>query len=175
MNRLNLKLNPTHATVVTRTFRAFLSRILWRSKVGFPIVIKSYKHFGNSYKTKFVCSLFVGVQYCQITKPCLCGKWQIWVAKVKKMYFTIRKSAGADEPPSPNPCVVPEKIRANGTTLLRIIFFPRRRQSVMRYWMYSSFIQAWNLNNTSVHVSLRVIKWSFQNYGKPGHVIWILN
>ena len=25
-------------------------------------------------KTKFVCSLFVGVQYCQITKPCLCGK-----------------------------------------------------------------------------------------------------
>ena len=41
--------------------------------------------------------------------------------------------------------------------------------------MYSSFIQAWNLNNTSVHVSLRVIKCSFQNYGKPGHVIWILN
>ena len=91
------------------------------------------------------------------------------------MYFTIRKSGGTDEPPSPTPCVVPEKIRANGTTLLRIIFFPRRRQSVMRYWMYSSFIQAWNLNNTSVHVSLRVIKCSFQNYGIPGHVIWILN
>ena len=34
--------------------------------VAFPIVIKSYKLLGNSYKTKFVCSLFVGVQYCQI-------------------------------------------------------------------------------------------------------------
>ena len=26
---------------------------------------------GNSYKTKFVCSLFVGIQYFQITKPLL--------------------------------------------------------------------------------------------------------
>ena len=57
------------------------------AKVAFPIVIKSYKLIGNSYKTKFVCSLFVGVQYCQITKPCLCGKWQIWVTKVKKNVF----------------------------------------------------------------------------------------
>ena len=31
------------------------------AKVAFPIVIKSYKLIGNSYKTKFVCSLFVGV------------------------------------------------------------------------------------------------------------------
>ena len=54
------------------------------AKVGFPIVIKSYKLTGNSYKKKFVCSLFVGVQYFQITKLCLCGKWQIWVTKVKK-------------------------------------------------------------------------------------------
>ena len=44
------------------------------TKVAFPIVIKSYKLIGNSYKTKFVCSLFVGIQYCQITKPCSCGK-----------------------------------------------------------------------------------------------------
>ena len=35
---------------------------------------KSYRLTGNSCKTKFVCSLFVGVQYCQISKPCLCGK-----------------------------------------------------------------------------------------------------
>ena len=27
---------------------------------------KGYKLLGNSYKTKSVCSLFVGVQYCQI-------------------------------------------------------------------------------------------------------------
>ena len=55
------------------------------SNIGF----KSYKLIGNSYKTKCV-----GVQYCQkITKPCLCGMWQIWVIKVKTNYFTIRKSA----------------------------------------------------------------------------------
>ena len=35
---------------------------------------KSYRLTGNSCKTKFVCSLFVGVQYRQISKPCLCGK-----------------------------------------------------------------------------------------------------
>ena len=65
------------------------------AKVAFTIAIKSYKLIDNSYKTKFVCSLFVGVQYCQITKPCLCGKWQIWVTKVKKKYFTIQKSEGS--------------------------------------------------------------------------------
>ena len=38
------------------------------AKVAFPIVIRSYKLIDNNYKTKVVCSLFVGVQYCQITK-----------------------------------------------------------------------------------------------------------
>ena len=60
----------------------FKSDSLNVAKVASPIVIRSYKLIGNSYKTKFVCSLFVGVQYCQITKPCLCGKWQIWETKV---------------------------------------------------------------------------------------------
>jgi len=61
------------------------------------LVIKSYKLLGNSYRTKFVCFLFVGVQYCQITKLYLCGKWQIRVTKVKNIYiyFTIRKRGGA--------------------------------------------------------------------------------
>ena len=49
----------------------FKSDSLNVAKVAFPIVIKSYKLIGNSYKTKFACSLFVGVQYCQITKPSL--------------------------------------------------------------------------------------------------------
>ena len=41
----------------------------------------------------------MGVQYCQITKPsCLCGKWQIWVTKVK----TIWKSWGGLKPPPPD-------------------------------------------------------------------------
>ena len=43
----------------------------FRGRVRLHVV---YKLIGNSYKTKFVCSLFVGVLYCQITKPCLCGK-----------------------------------------------------------------------------------------------------
>ena len=72
------------------------------ANVAFPIVIKSYKLIGNSYKTKFVCSLFAGVQYCQITKPCLCVKRQIWVTKVRKK-FTIRISGGAKAPPAPPP------------------------------------------------------------------------
>ena len=33
------------------------------AKVAFPIVIKSYKLIGNSYKTKFVCSLFGIVRF----------------------------------------------------------------------------------------------------------------
>ena len=65
------------------------------AKVAFPIVTKSYKLIGDRYKTKFVCSLFVGVQYCQITKPCLCGKWQIWVTKVKqKLFYHPKKYMG---------------------------------------------------------------------------------
>ena len=77
------------------------------SNIGF----KSYKLIGNSYKTKCV-----GVQYCQkITKPCLCGMWQIWVTKVKTNYFTIRKSA-------------PQGFRPEGE-------IPRRHSSNSRvYW-----------------------------------------
>ena len=41
------------------------------------LVIKSCKLLGNSYRTKLVGFLFVGVQYCQITKRYLCGNWQI--------------------------------------------------------------------------------------------------
>ena len=41
-------------------------------KCFFFIVIESWKLISNIYKTKFVCSLFVGVKYCQITKSCLC-------------------------------------------------------------------------------------------------------
>ena len=59
-----------------------------------------YKIIGNSYKPKFVCSLFVGVLYCQITKPCLCGKWQIWVTKVKtKKIILSTEKVGAPAPP----------------------------------------------------------------------------
>ena len=35
--------------------------------MAFSIVSKSYKLIANRYKTKFVCSLFVGGQYYQIT------------------------------------------------------------------------------------------------------------
>ena len=31
----------------------------------------------------------MGVQYCQITKPCLCGKGQIWVTIVKKIKIIL--------------------------------------------------------------------------------------
>ena len=46
----------------------------------------------------------MGVQYCQITEPCLCGKWQIWVTKVKiekKNYHPNNISGGAKDPPPP--------------------------------------------------------------------------
>ena len=59
------------------------------------LVIKSCKLLGNSYRTKLVGFLFVGVQYCQITKLYLCGNWQIRVTKVKNIYFAIRKRGGA--------------------------------------------------------------------------------
>ena len=90
----------TQRTQRLRSFnvtRTFLGRILWRcqSYLSYKLQTTSYKLIGNSYKTKFVCSLFVGVQYCQITKPYLCGKWQIWVTKVKKKKdFIIRKIEG---------------------------------------------------------------------------------
>ena len=53
------------------------------------LVIKSCKLIGNGYRTKFVCFLFVGVQYCQITKLYLCGNWQIRVTKVKKYIYIL--------------------------------------------------------------------------------------
>ena len=58
------------------------------------LVIKSCKLLGNSYRTKLVGFLFVGVQYCQITKLYLCGNWQIRVTKVKNIY--ILPSANAN-------------------------------------------------------------------------------
>ena len=36
------------------------------AKVAFSIFIESCKLIDNIYETKFVCSLFVGIQYCQL-------------------------------------------------------------------------------------------------------------
>ena len=53
----------------------FLSDVLLAvASLDLKVPIKSYKLTGSSYKTKFFCSLFVGVQYCQITTACLCDK-----------------------------------------------------------------------------------------------------
>ena len=51
----------------------------------------------------------MGVQYCQITKPCLCGKWQIWVAKVKKNVFYHPKKWRGGWAPQPHPLRGPWK------------------------------------------------------------------
>ena len=84
MNRLWSWTQHTQRLSVTRIF---FSRILWR----------------------FLCSLFVVFQYCQITKPCLCGKWQIWVIKVLKKLFYHPKNWLRPPPPTPqpHPCAVP--------------------------------------------------------------------
>ena len=86
---------------------------------------------------------------------------------------------GEREPPKPHPLRGPWKNQSKRHYPAPHHIFSTKatkcNESLMRYWMCSSFIHAWNLNNTSVRVSLRVIKCSFQNYGIPGHVIWILN
>ena len=53
-------------------FKSDLSRFFEGAKVAFSIFIESCKLIGNIYKTKFVCSLLVGIKYCQIAKSCLC-------------------------------------------------------------------------------------------------------
>ena len=85
-----------------------ISQILYRCQSCLSDCHLELQTHWQQLQEKFVCSLFVGVQYCQITKPCLCGKWQIRVTKVKKK-ITIRKSgwAKAPPPPSPTPCAVP--------------------------------------------------------------------
>ena len=53
----------------------FKSHSLKVPKLPFRLSLRAINSFATAtMKTKFVCSLFVGVQYCQITKPCLCGK-----------------------------------------------------------------------------------------------------
>ena len=154
----------------------FKSDTLKEPKLPFRLSLRATSSLATAKRQSLLVLCLWVFSIVRLLNLTLRGKWQIWVTKVKKKnVFYHPKKWGGGAPPSPTPCTVPERIRANGTTLLRIIFFPRRLQSVMRYWMCSSFIHAWNLNNTSVHVSLRVIKCSFQNYGIPGHVIWILN
>ena len=105
LNELTFKLNPTHAMVECHPD---ISQILYRCQSCLSDCHLELQTHWQQLQEKFVCSLFVGVQYCQITKPCLCGKWQIRVTKVKKK-ITIRKSgwAKAPPPPSPTPCAVP--------------------------------------------------------------------
>ena len=43
------------------------------SKLPFRLSLRAENLLATVYTTKFVCSLSVNVQYCQITKPCLCG------------------------------------------------------------------------------------------------------
>ena len=91
--------NPTHATTECYP-NIFKSEFSEGVNVAFPIFI-----IGNSYKTKLVCSLFGGVQNCQITKPFLCCKGLIWITKGKKNYHP--KKWRGQSLPSPTPCVVP--------------------------------------------------------------------
>ena len=50
------------------TCRYIIFNSLKVPKLPFSIFIESCKLIGNIYKTKFVCSLFVGFKNCQITK-----------------------------------------------------------------------------------------------------------
>ena len=53
----------------------FKSDSLKLPKLPFRLSLRAINSLATAtIKTKFVCSLIVGVQYCQITKPCLCGK-----------------------------------------------------------------------------------------------------
>ena len=91
----------------------------------------------------------------------------------------FRKSGGEGAPPKPHPLRGPWKNQSKRHYPAPHHIFSTKatkcNESLMRYWMCSSFIHAWNLNSTSVRVSLRVIKCNFQNYGILGHVMWILN
>ena len=96
----------------------FLSDVLLAvASLDLKISIKSYKLTGNSYKTKFVCSLFVGVQYGQITTAFgLCDKWQIWVTKVKK-------KRGLKHLPSPTPRAVPDFLILISPSVVVLFYF----------------------------------------------------
>ena len=94
-------LNPTHATVECHP-DIFKSDSLKVPKLPFLLSLRATNSLATTTRHSLsVLDLFVGVQYCQITRPCLCGKWQIWVIYI---YILLsEKVAGGAKVPQPHP------------------------------------------------------------------------
>ena len=88
----------THATVECHQ-DIFKSESFKVAKLSFRLSLRATNSLATATRQS-LSVLFVAVQYCQITKPCLCVKWQIWVTKVKKKKLNHPKKR-------PTPCAAP--------------------------------------------------------------------
>ena len=108
----------THATVECHQ-DIFKSDSLKVPKLSLRLSLRAANSLATTTRQS-LSILFVGVQYCQITKPCLCVKWQIWwVTKVKKKKLNHPKKR-------PTPCAVP-------VMHLRLTFVAFHRVLILRF------------------------------------------